>query len=235
MASLRTSSSLARQLVTRRAATPGIALARARQSTSQQQHARYLNTSTAPVLYSAHATVVGARTGHVKGGSDSALALDLTMAKALGGPGDRGKTNPEELFAAGYGACFQSAMNASAVSLGIKMPSKKEDSVVETTVHLVGDMKKLDMGLRVDIQVKVKGPERSELEKVVKRAEEVCPYSRATKGNVQTRVEIVDFEGKKSSSANGDKGRDKKVKHDMDPENQSDTGAPKSYGTSTYG
>jgi organic hydroperoxide reductase OsmC/OhrA len=79
------------------------------------------------------------------------------MAKALGGPGDKGKTNPEELFAAGYGACFQSAMNASAISLKVQMPEKKEDSVVATTVHLVGDMKKLDMGLRVEMKVSVKG------------------------------------------------------------------------------
>jgi Ohr subfamily peroxiredoxin len=115
---------------------------------------RQLNTDTAPVLYSAHAKVVGARTGHVEGDD---LNVDLTMSKALGGEGDRGKTNPEELFAAGYGACFQSAMNASAASLKIQMPKKKEDSVVETTVHLVGDMKKLDMGIRVDMKVSVKG------------------------------------------------------------------------------
>lgn len=150
---------------------------------------RSLNTATAPVLYSAHARVVGARTGHIEGDD---LHVDLTMAKSLGGTGDKGKTNPEELFAAGYGACFQSAMNASAASMGIRMPSKKEDSVVDATVHLVGDMKKLDMGIRVDMKVRVKGLEKSEVEKVVKRAEEVCPYSRATKGNVETKIEIVD-------------------------------------------
>lgn len=111
---------------------------------------RFLNTETAPSLYAAHAKVVGARTGHVDGDD---LKVDLTMAKALGGAGDKGKTNPEELFAAGYGACFQSAMNASAMGLKIKMPTKPEDSVVETTVHLVGDMKALDMGLRVDMKV----------------------------------------------------------------------------------
>lgn len=115
---------------------------------------RYLNTATAPILYSAHAKVVGARTGHVEGDD---LVVDLTMAKALGGPGDKGKTNPEELFAAGYGACFQSAMNAAAMSQKIQMPEKKEDSVVHTTVHLVGDMKKLDMGIRVEMKVSVKG------------------------------------------------------------------------------
>ena len=73
---------------------------------------RQLNTDTAPVLYSAHAKVVGARTGHVEGDD---LNVDLTMAKALGGEGDEGKTNPEELFAAGYGACFQSAVSVERV------------------------------------------------------------------------------------------------------------------------
>lgn len=161
----------------------------ARPARQVPQQLRLLNSSTAPVLYSAHARVVGARTGHVEGDD---LKLDLTMAKSLGGTGDKGKTNPEELFAAGFGACFQSAMNASAASLGIKMPSKKEDSIVDSTVHLVGDMKKLDMGIRVDMKVMVKGLERSEVEKVVKKAEEVCPYSRATRGNVDTNVEIVE-------------------------------------------
>ncbi len=130
-----------------------------RTSKSQLRHVtpsltcrRLLNTDTAPVLYSAHAKVVGARTGHVEGDD---LNIDLTMAKALGGEGDRGKTNPEELFAAGYGACFQSAMNASAISLKVQMPEKKEDSIVETTVHLVGDMKKLDMGASLPITEKL--------------------------------------------------------------------------------
>jgi Ohr subfamily peroxiredoxin len=111
------------------------------------------------------------------------------MAKALGGTGDKGKTNPEELFAAGYGACFQSAMNASAASMGIKMPTKKEDSVVATTVHLVGDMKALDMGIRVDMKVSVKGLSQEDFDKVVQKAKEVCPYSRATQGNVTTNIE----------------------------------------------
>lgn len=113
------------------------------------------------------------------------------MAKALGGTGDKGKTNPEELFAAGYGACFQSAMNACAVSMGLKMPSKKEDSVVDATVHLVGDASKLDMGLKVDIKVMVKGMDQADVQKIVDKARTVCPYSRATEGNVATTIEVV--------------------------------------------
>lgn len=224
MASLRVSSSLARQLARRASAARATPITATATTTTQQ--IRLLSSpANAPVLYSAHARVVGARTGHVDGDD---LKLDLTMAKALGGPGDRGKTNPEELFAAGYGACFQSAMNASAASLGIKMPTTKEDSVVETTVHLVGDMKKLDMGLRVDMKVKVKGLERDDLEKVVKRAEEVCPYSRATRGNVETNVEIVDFDQGSGGGSGG------KAQSDGQPLSESKDGS-KSYGTSTYG
>lgn len=148
---------------------------------------RFLNTDTAPLLYSAHATVKGARTGHVEGDD---LNVELTMAKALGGTGDKGKTNPEELFAAGYGACFQSAMNASAASMKIRMPGNPEDSIVKTTVHLVGDMKALDMGIRVDMKVSVRGLNEKDLTKVIEKAKEVCPYSRATQGNITTNIEV---------------------------------------------
>ncbi|KAI1273921.1 OsmC/Ohr family [Xylaria sp. FL0933] len=149
---------------------------------------RLLNTDTAPVLYSARAKVKGARTGYVEGDD---LRVGLTMAKALGGAGDKGKTNPEELFAAGYGACFQSAMNAAAASMKTQMPKDPEDSVVDTTVHLVGDMKKLDMGIRVDMKIGVRGLSKEEIEKVVEKAKEVCPYSRATRGNVTTNIEVI--------------------------------------------
>ncbi|KAF2717506.1 OsmC-like protein [Polychaeton citri CBS 116435] len=181
MASLRSVQPILRQLPR---------FAAAARPASQTIARRFLNTETAPVLYSAHCKVVGARTGHAEGDD---LNIGLTMAKALGGQGEKGKTNPEELFAAGYGACFQSAMNASAISLKIQMPKNPEDSIVESTVHLVGDMKGLDMGIRVELKVKVKGLDRADLEKVVAKAEEVCPYSRATKGNVATSIEIVEM------------------------------------------
>lgn len=82
----------------------------------------------------------------------------------------------------------QSAMNAVAPSLGLKMPTKTEDSIVESTVELVGSMKDLDMGLRVQLLVKVRGLAKEDLEKVVYKARQVCPYSRATKDNVYTTV-----------------------------------------------
>ncbi|CZR35741.1 putative organic hydroperoxide resistance protein [Fusarium proliferatum ET1] len=141
-----------------------------------------------PILYSAHAKVVGARKGHVEAES---LNVDLTMSKALGGPGDAGKTNPEEMFAAGYGACFQSAMNAVAAKDGITMPTAPEDSIVETTVHLVGDMKKLDMQLRVDMKIMVRGLEKEKIESIVEKTKKICPYSRAIEGNVWTECTVV--------------------------------------------
>jgi organic hydroperoxide reductase OsmC/OhrA len=74
--------------------------------------------------------------------------------------------------------------------MGIKMPTAREDSIVEATTHLVGDMQSLDMGLRVDMKVKVKGLSSEDLQKVVDKAKEVCPYSRATKGNVDTNITV---------------------------------------------
>ena len=82
-------------------------------------------------------------------------------------------------------------MNASAMGMGLKMPEAKEDSIVNTTVHLVGNMKKLDMGIRVDMEVSVKGIPDSDVEKIVAKAKEVCPYSRATHGNVETNIKVV--------------------------------------------
>lgn len=67
-------------------------------------------------------------------------------------------------------------MNAVAPSLNIKMPTTPEDSIVETKVHLVGSMRDLDMGLRVEMNVKVKGLSKEDLEKVVYKARQVCPY-----------------------------------------------------------
>jgi len=95
----------------------------------------------------------------------------------------------QELFAAGYGACFQGAMNASAVALKLHLPA---DSVVETTVYLVGDLKGLDMGLRVNMKVHCSDDiKKEDMQKIVDKAKEVCPYSRATKGNVDTTIELV--------------------------------------------
>jgi Ohr subfamily peroxiredoxin len=155
---------------------------------ARQISKRFLNTETAPALYTAHANISGGRNGHAEG--DEGLKVDLTMPKALGGSSGTGKTNPEELFAAGYGACFQSAMGAVAPGLKIALPEKAEDCIVDSKVSLVGDFNALDLGLRVDMEVKARGIKKEDLEKVVAKAKEVCPYSRATSGNVATKITV---------------------------------------------
>ena len=150
---------------------------------------RSLNTDTAPTIYSVKATVTGARNGHVEG--SEGLKLDLAMPKDLGGNPKPGNTNPEELFAAGYGACFQAAMGAVAPSVGVSMPKNAEDWVMESHVELVGDFKQLDLGIRVNMEVKAKGMMQEDLEKVVAKAKEVCPYSHATQGNITTTIKVT--------------------------------------------
>lgn len=158
-----------------------------RQSATLSQ--RRFASSSSPVLYAAHAKAIGARNGTVEG--SEGLKVSLAMPKSLGGAGGNGvKTNPEELFAAGYGACFQSAMNLVAGGMGVRMPAKAEDSIIETTVNLVGDLKKGDLGLKVDMLVKVKGVDEETLKKLVEKTKTVCPYSRATEGNVVTDVKV---------------------------------------------
>jgi organic hydroperoxide reductase OsmC/OhrA len=81
-------------------------------------------------------------------------------------------------------------MNAVAPQVGVTMPKNTEDSIVESKVHLVGSLEQLDMGLRVSMKVSVKGLSKEELEKVVAKAKEICPYSRATQGNVPTDIAV---------------------------------------------
>lgn len=149
---------------------------------------RFVNTETAPVLYSVKAIATGGRNGQVEGGEG--LKLDFAMPMAIKKSGGNPKTNPEELFAAGYSACFRLAMGLCAKGLGIKLPAEANDAVVETTAHMVGDLKQLDLGFRADILVKVRGVSREDMDKLVAKTREICPYSRATKGNVTTNVQI---------------------------------------------
>ena len=81
-------------------------------------------------------------------------------------------------------------MNVTAKSMGMKLPQNFDDNVLETTVHLIGDMKELDLGIKVNMKVKVEGVSKEDLEKIVAKSREICPYSRALKDNVVTSVEV---------------------------------------------
>lgn len=149
---------------------------------------RRLVASDAPTLYTATATTRGPRGGHIDGseGFRSAYA----MPKALGGPGGAQKTNPEELLAAGYSNCFQVAMNLAANSMKVRLPRDVDDCQVKAIVKLVGDIRAMDMGFKVGLEVRVKGIEQAQLEKVVQKAKEICPYHRATHAAVETDIQV---------------------------------------------
>ena len=137
------------------------------------------------VLYTATATATGGRNGRVRS-SDGVLDLGLAMPKELGGPGGAA-TNPEQLFAAGYAACFENALLR--VARERKAPIR-ESSV---TAHVgIGREEDGFFQLAVALEVLVPGRDRAEVEEMVRVAhEEVCPYSRATRGNIDVNLSVV--------------------------------------------
>jgi osmotically inducible protein OsmC len=135
------------------------------------------------VLYTAEATAVGGRQGHVRS-SDGVIDLDLALPKEMGGAGGAG-SNPEQLFAAGYAACFQSALALLARGEGTSV----EGSTVTGRVGIGRD--DTGFGIQVELLVSIPGVERSHAEALVHKAHELCPYSKATRGNVDVTLTVV--------------------------------------------
>ncbi len=135
------------------------------------------------ILYTAHATATGGRNGHTAS-SDGIVAVDLSVPKAMGGPGKPGTTTPEDLFAAGYAACFGSA--AEFVAKQQKLPVK---SISVTAAVGIGARSEGGFGLKVDLTATVTGLAQAEAEKLIATAHQVCPYSNATRGNVEVTLE----------------------------------------------
>ncbi len=131
--------------------------------------------------YTATATATGARAGHVSS-DNGRLDLDLSIPEGLGGPGGDG-TNPEELFAAGYAACFQSALAVA----GGKREIDTSASEVTVAVHLGGE----DLTLSVRLEAKIPGVDAETAQKLLDSAHRICPYSRATRGNIEVEVSAV--------------------------------------------
>lgn len=137
------------------------------------------------VLYTAHATSTGGRTGTSES-SDGALKVNLSTPKELGGAGGPG-TNPEQLFAAGYSACFIGAMKAVAGAQKIKLP----DDVSITADVGIGPLASGGFGIQAALAVKVPGFEKTQAEALVAAAHKVCPYSNATRGNIDVTLTVV--------------------------------------------
>jgi lipoyl-dependent peroxiredoxin len=132
-------------------------------------------------LYTAVSTAHGGRDGHVRS-SDGIVDLDLKTPKEMGGPGGAG-TNPEQLFAAGYAACFESAMRA------VARKSKTPLSDAHVTGHVSFNV--TDEGkyvLSVVLQGKVEGSSTEDTHALMEAAHEVCPYSNATRGNIEVKL-----------------------------------------------
>ncbi|MBC7484838.1 MAG: organic hydroperoxide resistance protein [Rhizobacter sp.] len=136
------------------------------------------------VLYTAHATSTGGRAGTSKS-PDGVLDLTLTTPTELGGNGATG-TNPEQLFAAGYSACFIGAMKHVAMVQKIALPA---DTSIAASVG-IGQIP-AGFGIEVAMTVTIPGMERAAAEALVQAAHAVCPYSNATRGNIDVTLTVA--------------------------------------------
>jgi osmotically inducible protein OsmC len=135
------------------------------------------------VLYTAAAMSSGeARNGHVRS-SDGLLDFDLAAPKEMGGPG--GATNPEQLFAAGYSACFHSALKVVAKNKKVEI----SDSAVSAEVGIGPDAG--GFGLTVALHVELSGVDQATADELAEAAHQVCPYSNATRGNIDVTVDAT--------------------------------------------
>lgn len=135
--------------------------------------------------YTAHATTAAGRNGHVKS-SDGVIEHDLTLPKEVGGPGKAGATNPEQLFAAGYSACFGGAVGAVAAAEKVKVG--EITVTADVTLHVDPGP---DFYISVKLATKIDGIDRATAEKLVHKAHEVCPYSKATRNNVKVELAVL--------------------------------------------
>jgi len=138
------------------------------------------------VLYKTTGTAIGGREGQAKT-ADGKLDLKLSTPKELGGGGGAG-TNPEQLFACGYSACFLGAMKF--VAGKEKLPIPDDTSVIGTVGIGPRDDGK-GFGIDVELAISIPGMERAKAEDLVAKAHIVCPYSDATRGNIDVRLKVV--------------------------------------------
>lgn len=136
------------------------------------------------VLYTAQASVSGGRDGRATS-QDNAIDLKLTTPRGLGGLGGDG-TNPEQLFAAGYAACFTGALKLVASQQKVIIPAT-------TTIEGLVGIGPIDhgFGIEVELRISVPGLEKALVKDLVAKAHEVCPYSNATRGNIDVRLVVL--------------------------------------------
>lgn len=136
-------------------------------------------------LYSAEATAVGGRDGHVET-SDGLIKLDMSIPKSMGGPGRAGATNPEQLFACGYAACFGGAIGF------VAKQQKIDPGEIRVTAKVdIGPVPSGGLQLAVELQAQLPKLSREQAEALVHAAHQVCPYSKATRNNIEVKVSVV--------------------------------------------
>lgn len=138
------------------------------------------------VLYRTTATANGGRDGRSKT-ADGVLDVVLSTPKELGGAGGPG-TNPEQLFAAGYSACFLGALKYVAGQDKVRVP---DDATVTASVGIGPRADGRGFGIDVDLVVALPGIDRAKAQDLVDRAHIVCPYSHATRGNIEVRLSVA--------------------------------------------
>src|SRR5580698_2976041 len=137
-------------------------------------------------LYTAHGTANGGRNGHTQS-DDGMVSVDLSVPKEMGGPGKPNTATPEHLFAAGYAACFGGALDFVA-----KQHKKDATKATVTCAVSIGPRDAGGFGLAVKMHVEDKSLPQAELAALVTEAhEKICPYSHATRGNVDVAIEVV--------------------------------------------
>ena len=137
-------------------------------------------------LFTASATATGGRNGHTEA-SDGTVSADLSVPKAMGGPGRPGTATPEHLFAAGYAACFGGALDY------VAKQQKKDATKARVTCDVsIGPRDGGGFGLAVRLRIEDRSLAQAELAALAREAhEKICPYSHATRNNVDVQLEIA--------------------------------------------
>lgn len=135
-------------------------------------------------MYTTSVTAKGGRNGHVKS-ENGIVDLEVRMPKALGGANDD-FANPEMLFAAGYSACFDSALNR------VIMLSKTKTGETSVTAKVsIGQIENGGFGLAVELDVNIPGVSLEEAQELTEKAHQICPYSNATRNNIEVKLSVT--------------------------------------------
>ena len=138
-------------------------------------------------VYTAHAHTTGGRAGGTSKTDDGRLEVNLDTPKAMGGNDGPG-TNPEQLFAAGYSACFLGALKAVARGEKVQLP---DETTIDASVSFGENAKGPGVAIAVELKITVPGFDKAEAEALVEKAHQICPYSNATRGNVDVTLTVA--------------------------------------------